>query len=185
MAFAGLDDPERAWELLAMINPINHGNSPEAVALYRAEPYVVAADVYAVAPHTGRGGWTWYTGSAGWMYRLIVESLLGVRREAQRLTFAPRLPATWPSCEIQYRYGETLYRISIRQALAADTAMSVLVDGVAQSERSVLLVDDHRDHVVEVAVRAAPAAASEHSENGRPVAWVGANGNEREGVLDP
>ena len=115
------------------------------------------------------GGWTWYTGSAGWMYRLIVESLLGVRREAQRLTFAPRLPAAWPSCEIQYRYGETLYRISIRQALAADTAMSVRVDGVAQSERSVLLVDDHRDHVVEVAVRAAPAAASEYSENGRPV----------------
>ena len=114
-----LNDAERAWDLLAMINPINHGNSPQAVALYRAEPYVVAADVYAVAPHTGRGGWTWYTGSAGWMYRLIVESLLGVRREAQRLTFAPRLPATWPSCEIQYRYGETLYRISIRQALAS------------------------------------------------------------------
>src|SRR4029434_10075636 len=133
---------------------------------YRAEPYVVAADVYAVAPHTGRGGWTWYTGSAGWMYRLIVESLLGVRREAERLTFAPHLPATWPSCEIQYRYGETPYRITIRQTLAADTAMSVLVDGVAQSERSVLLVDDHQDHVVEVEVRpAAPAAASEHSEN--------------------
>jgi cellobiose phosphorylase len=160
MAFAGLDDPERAWELFAMINPINHGNSPEAVALYRAEPYVVAADVYAVAPHTGRGGWTWYTGSAGWMYRLIVESLLGVRREAQKLTFAPRLPATWPSCEIQYRYGETLYRISIRQAMAADPGMSVVVDGVAQMERSVLLVDDRQDHVVDVEVRPAPAAAS-------------------------
>jgi cyclic beta-1,2-glucan glucanotransferase len=92
-----------------------------------------------------------------------------VRREAQHLTFAPRLPATWPSCEIQYRYGETLYRINIRQTLTADTTMSVLVDGVAQSERSVLLVDDHQDHVVDVAVGAAPAAASEHAENGRPV----------------
>jgi cellobiose phosphorylase len=153
MAFAGLDDPERAWELLAMINPINHGNSPRAIALYRAEPYVVAADVYAVAPHTGRGGWTWYTGSAGWMYRLIVESLLGVRREAQRLTFAPRLPANWPSCEIQYRYAETLYRISIRQTTAVDRGMSVLVDGVPQIERSVLLVDDRRDHIVLVELR--------------------------------
>jgi cellobiose phosphorylase len=155
MAFASLDDPERAWQLLAMINPINHGNSPEAVALYRAEPYVVAADVYAVAPHTGRGGWTWYTGSAGWMYRLIVESLLGLRREARRLTFAPCLPAAWPSCEIQYRYGETLYRISIRRTSAADLVPNVIVDGVAQSERSVLLVDDHQDHLVEVAVRTA------------------------------
>jgi hypothetical protein len=74
------------------------------------------------------------------IYRLIVELLLGVWRAAQRLAFAPRLPASWPSCEIQYRYGETLYRITIRQALAADAAMSVLVDGVAQSDRSVLLV---------------------------------------------
>src|SRR4030067_239513 len=77
MAFARLGDSRRAWELLAMINPVNHGKTPEGVATYKVEPYVAAADVYALAPHTGRGGWTWYTGSAGWMYRLIVESLLG------------------------------------------------------------------------------------------------------------
>ena len=152
MAFAGLGDAERAWELLAMINPVNHGNSPEAIAAYRVEPYVVAADVYAVAPHTERGGWTWYTGSAGWMYRLIVESLLGVRREGQKLTFAPRIPHTWPTYRIQYRYGETLYRIRIAQTRAADTGMSVLVDGVAQVDRSVPLVDDRHDHEVEVEV---------------------------------
>src|SRR6202007_1171782 len=127
-----LGDNDRAWELFALLNPVNHGSNPAEISTYKVEPYVVAADVYAVAPHTGRGGWTWYTGSAGWMYRLIVESLLGLRREAQHLTFAPCLPATWPSCEIQYRYGETLYRIGIRQTLAADTAMSVTVDGVEQ-----------------------------------------------------
>ena len=77
MAFAALGDGARAWELLGMINPVGHGKSAEAIAKYKAEPYVVAADVYAVAPHTGRGGWTWYTGSAGWLYRLILESLIG------------------------------------------------------------------------------------------------------------
>ena len=77
MAFAKLGDSRRAWELMTMINPVNHGNSPESIATYKVEPYVAAADVYAVQPHTGRGGWTWYTGSAGWMYRLIMESLLG------------------------------------------------------------------------------------------------------------
>jgi cellobiose phosphorylase len=77
MAFAALGEAERAWELTAMINPINHARTPEGAAVYKVEPYVVAADVYALAPHTGRGGWTWYTGSAGWMYRLVVESCWG------------------------------------------------------------------------------------------------------------
>jgi cyclic beta-1,2-glucan synthetase len=81
MAFAALGDSRRAWELFTMINPINHGNTAEGIQKYKVEPYVVAADVYAVEPHTGRGGWTWYTGSAAWMYRLIVESLLGLRLE--------------------------------------------------------------------------------------------------------
>jgi len=77
MAFALLGDSERAWELFALLNPVHHGGTPAQIATYRVEPYVVAADVYAVAPHVGRGGWTWYTGSAGWMYRLLVETLLG------------------------------------------------------------------------------------------------------------
>ena len=87
MAFAALGDSRRAWELLAMINPVNHAKSPEAIATYKVEPYVVAADVYALSPHTGRGGWTWYTGSAGWMYRLIVESLLGLRLGSGQTAF--------------------------------------------------------------------------------------------------
>ena len=79
MAFSKLGDSKKAWEILRMINPINHARSPEEVARYKVEPYVIAADVYALSPHIGRGGWTWYTGSAGWMYRLIVESLTRVK----------------------------------------------------------------------------------------------------------
>ena len=92
MAFATLGDSRRAWELLAMINPVNHAATPEAIAVYKVEPYVVAADVYALSPHTGRGGWTWYTGSAGWMYRLIVESLLGLQARGGSTAFYP-MPA--------------------------------------------------------------------------------------------
>src|SRR5205814_1661643 len=93
MAFAKLRDSRRAWELFAMINPINHAGSAKAIATYKVEPYVVAADVYALRPHTGRGGWTWYTGSAGWMYRLILESLLGLSLQVDKLHFAPCPPA--------------------------------------------------------------------------------------------
>jgi hypothetical protein len=91
MAFARLGDNRRAWELFTMINPVNHARSAERAAIYKVEPYVVAADVYAVPPHTGRGGWTWYTGSAAWMYRLIVESLLGLELEVDKLRFVPCL----------------------------------------------------------------------------------------------
>ncbi len=116
MAFAALGDSRRAWELTTMINPANHAKSQEAIATYKVEPYVMAADVYAVAPHTGRGGWTWYTGSAGWMYRLIVESLLGLRLEVDRLHLAPCLPAHWAGLTVHYRYKETVYHIAIAQA---------------------------------------------------------------------
>ncbi len=92
MAFAKLGNNKRLWELLRMINPINHSNTSEKMAIYKVEPYVLAADVYARAPHAGRGGWTWYTGSAGWMYRLIIESFLGLQREANKLKFSPCIP---------------------------------------------------------------------------------------------
>src|SRR5665647_2003168 len=85
MAFAAMGDNRRAWELLSLINPVNHGSTPEKIAVYKVEPYVIAADVYSESQHIGRGGWTWYTGSAGWMYRLITESVLGLRREGDKL----------------------------------------------------------------------------------------------------
>src|SRR4030066_1629824 len=119
MAFAALGASSRAWELLAIINPVSHGRSPEEIETYKVEPYVVAADVYAVSPHIGRGGWTWYTGSAAWMYRLILESLLGLRLEVDKLRFTPCLPADWAGFKMHYRYREAVYHIAVRQTPAA------------------------------------------------------------------
>lgn len=154
MAFAALGDSRRAWELFGMINPINHADTEAKIATYKVEPYVVAADVYAVAPHTGRGGWTWYTGSAGWMYRLILESLLGLALEVDKLSFAPCLPADWASFKLRYRYRETQYHITVLQLQTGDDAAVITVDGIAQHENYILLVDDHQEHVVEVRVSA-------------------------------
>ena len=153
MAFAALGDSRRAWELTTMINPANHAKSQEAIETYKVEPYVMAADVYAVAPHIGRGGWTWYTGSAGWMYRLIVESLLGLRLAGDRLHIAPCLPAHWRALKIHYRYRETVYHIAIEQTHAGDQR-GVTVDGVEQDDQAIALVDDQREHTVEVRVSA-------------------------------
>jgi cellobiose phosphorylase len=157
MAFAALGDRRRAWELWAMINPVNHARSPEGVATYKVEPYVVAADVYALSPHTGRGGWTWYTGSAGWMYRLIVESLLGLRLEVDKLHFTPCLPADWKGFTLHYRYRETVYHITVTvlQARAGNGETSVTVDGVEQHDEAIPLVDDRQEHSVEVHIQAA------------------------------
>ena len=150
MAFAALGDSRRAWELTAMINPVNHARSAEAIATYKVEPYVVAADVYALSPHTGRGGWTWYTGSAGWMYRLIVESLLGLRLEVDKLRFVPCLPADWEAFKVHYRYRETVFHIAVLHTRAGNGEMSVTVDGVEQHDKAIPLVDDRQEHYVEV-----------------------------------
>jgi cellobiose phosphorylase len=159
MAFAAIGERDRAWELLAMINPVHHSQAPEGMATYKVEPYVVAADVYALSPHTGRGGWSWYTGSAGWMYRLIVESLLGLTLEKGCLRFAPCLPADWTAFTMSYRYRETTYDIVVRQTLAAAgegiRAAGITVDGLAQVTDAVHLVDDRAAHQVVVEVRAA------------------------------
>jgi cyclic beta-1,2-glucan synthetase len=156
MAFAALGDTARAWELLAMINPVNRGGSPQAIATYRVEPYVVAADVYALPPHTGRGGWTWYTGSAGWMYRLITECLLGLRLEVDKLYFAPHFPSTWDSFVVHYRHRETVYHITVRWTRHIETAASLMLDGVMQSGTFVPLVDDRTEHRVEVTCSPSP-----------------------------
>ncbi len=151
MAFARLGDRKRTWELLQMINPINHSKTQEATAVYKVEPYVLAADVYAIAPHTGRGGWTWYTGSASWMYQLIIESFLGIRTKAGKLTFDPCIPVEWESFKVNYRYHNTMYNIIVQQQNMAGT-MSVIIDDVKQEEPMVSLVDDWVQHKVEVVV---------------------------------
>ncbi|KXS32758.1 MAG: Glycosyltransferase 36, partial [Candidatus Gallionella acididurans] len=154
MAFALMGENDRAWELFSLLNPIHHGATPEQIAVYKVEPYVVAADVYAVAPHTGRGGWTWYTGSAGWMYRLLIETLLGVNLEGDRLRLTPRMPKSWNSYKIHYRYRQTVYHITISRLDAdAGDADQLLLDGKKLAEKTVPLVDDRHEHSVELKVR--------------------------------
>jgi cellobiose phosphorylase len=154
MAFARQGDNRRAWELFTMINPVNHGRTPAEIAVYRVEPYVVAADVYAVAPHTGRGGWTWYTGSAAWMYRLIVESLLGLRLDVDKLHFSPCLPADWPGFTLHYRYRETVYHIAVRQEASGSSTIQIKVDGKELHDTAIPLVDDQNEHWVEAKISA-------------------------------
>ncbi len=159
MAYAALGDTRRAWEVAAMINPANHARTPAGVATYQAEPYVMAADVYAVAPHVGRAGWSWYTGSAGWMYRFIVESLLGVTREHDRLRVAPRFPSGWTAFTVRYRYGDAVYDIDVRRVNGVHRPTPIVtVDGVAQTDGWVHLIDDHGEHRVGIEVQEAAAA---------------------------
>lgn len=147
MAYASQGNHERAWELFSMINPINHARNQEEVNKYKVEPYVVAADVYGCEPHTGRGGWTWYTGSSAWMYRLIMESLLGLRLKTDKLGFAPCLPKDWNEIKIHYRFRETVYHITILQN---GGKKSVVVDGVEQADNLAHLIDDRQYHEVRV-----------------------------------
>ncbi len=148
MAFAALGDAPRAWWLMDMINPVHHGRTPAEVAAYKVEPYVVAADVYGVAPHTGRGGWSWYTGSAGWMYRLIIESLLGLQLEndhrGARLRVHPCIPADWQGFSVVYRFRDTFYRLQIEFADVAE----LRVDDVVSVDDAIALVDDGGTHQV-------------------------------------
>ena len=154
MAFMEQGDTEQAWELFTLINPIRHATDMTGVNRYRVEPYVMAADIYAVDPHVGQGGWTWYTGSAGWMYRLIVETLLGVQLEADQLRVNPRLPRAWNSVKLHYRYRDTFYHITAQRAgTEHDSPVHLLVDGREQPDAVIHLVDDRQEHTVEVTVQ--------------------------------
>jgi cellobiose phosphorylase len=153
MAFAIMGDHDRAWELFGLLNPVHHSGTPQQIATYKVEPYVVAADVYAVAPHIGRGGWSWYTGSAGWMYRLLIETLLGVNLEGDQLRLTPRLPKSWTTYKIHYRYRQTVYHITISR-LVTDAAEvnQLFLDGEELAVKTVPLADDRREHFVELKV---------------------------------
>jgi len=177
-AFAALGDNEQAWDLLPFINPIHHSKTPEDLRKYRVEPYVLASDIYAAPPHTGRGGWTWYSGSAGYMYSLILESLLGVRLSGDCMTFDPCVPAEWDSYRIDYWYKSTMYHIEVKNSRGESSesdgdkvveskgsvegsvkesagskgsgVRSVFVDGAKQADKKVHLVDDGIEHLVVV-----------------------------------
>jgi cellobiose phosphorylase len=157
MAFALMGDHECAWELFSLLNPLHHSGTPGQIATYKVEPYVVAADVYAVAPHTGRGGWTWYTGSAGWMYRLLIETLLGLNLEGDQLRLAPRMPKSWTTYKIHYHYRQTVYHITItRFESNLPDADQLFLDGKQFASKTVPLVDDHNEHFVELKVGSMP-----------------------------
>jgi cellobiose phosphorylase len=150
MAFASIGDVERAWELFGLINPLHHGNTARTIATYKVEPYVVAADVYTNPQHAGRGGWTWYTGSAGWMYRLVTESLLGIRLEAGRLRIEPKVPPSWRDFDIHYRFRDTVYHIHV--ANRGGAASRVTCDGKEIVDGWIPLRDDRTEHRVEIAL---------------------------------
>jgi len=150
MAFAKAGDRDKCYELLQLVNPVNHGGNADEIAVYKTEPYVMAGDVYGVAPHTGRGGWTWYTGSAGWMYQLIIEWVLGLKRKHNTLSFEPCLPPGWPGFTIHYRFNNTVYHINVQAT--ADDEMQVLVDDNMQNDKLVHLQDDRKEHSVAIKI---------------------------------
>jgi cellobiose phosphorylase len=151
MAFALAGETTRAWDFFKLINPILKTQTAAAVTRYKVEPYVMAADVYSVAPHTGRGGWTWYTGSAGWMYRLLTETLLGIEVRVDVLHFTPRLPAAWKSFKLHYRFRETFYRISCQNVSGSwKGPPRITVDGTITGMDVVKLKNDGLEHVVEL-----------------------------------
>jgi cyclic beta-1,2-glucan synthetase len=142
---------DRAFELFQMLNPFTHARTPAEVATYKVEPYVVAADVYTADGQLGRGGWTWYTGSASWMYRVGLEGILGLKKRGDMLFVEPRAPAAWREYIIEYRHGRSLYVIVVHKESAAPRgAGRVTIDGRGSDGRGIPLVDDGGRHVVEV-----------------------------------
>jgi cyclic beta-1,2-glucan synthetase len=151
LATALRGDGDRAFELYQMINPLTHARTPEEVETYKVEPYVVAADVYTAEGHLGRGGWTWYTGSASWMYRVGLEGILGFRKRGETLFVEPRVPASWPGYTIEYRYGKSLYVIEVgNEGRVGQGPVEVTIDGQVVDGAGIPLVDDGERHTVTV-----------------------------------
>jgi cyclic beta-1,2-glucan synthetase len=150
-AFAEFGDGDHAEELFRLLNPIYHSDTLDKAMRYRVEPYVVASDVYSVEPHVGRGGWTWYTGSAGWMYRLGLEALLGLYRIGESLRIDPCIPKDWPGYDLTYRNGETSYRIRVENPGGVNRGVKqVTLDGEVLPGEEIPLLDDGRQHEVRV-----------------------------------
>jgi cyclic beta-1,2-glucan synthetase len=150
-AFAKLGQGDRAWELFQMLNPIQRADTPEKVARYKVEPYVIAADIYSQASHIGMGGWTWYTGSSGWMYRLGLEAILGITRTGKFLSIRPCIPRHWPGFKVDYRFGVTHYKISVENPRGINQGVQkILLDGNPLPAEEVSLLDDGLPHEVRV-----------------------------------
>jgi cyclic beta-1,2-glucan synthetase len=152
LAFAELGDGDRAAGLFALLNPINHARTPAEAQRYKVEPYVVAADVYSEPPHVGRGGWTWYTGAAGWMYRAGIEGILGLRREGEGFFIDPRLPAAWPGFSVALSFAGTRYMLQIERLPAALGPSEIWLDGVQLASKSFWFSLDGEAHDLKIAL---------------------------------
>jgi cyclic beta-1,2-glucan synthetase len=153
LAYGMLGDGDKLGELLWLLNPIHLAGTNAAIHRYKVEPYVVAADIYGVPPHIGRGGWTWYTGSAGWMYRVALESLLGFRPQGSSIVLDPCIPRTWPGFDIRYRYGSASYDIAVENPSRVNRGIaSAELDGEALDVKAlrIPLTDDGKEHSVRV-----------------------------------
>jgi cyclic beta-1,2-glucan synthetase len=151
MALARLGSGDEVAELFHMLNPINHTRTGAEVDLYKAEPYVVAGDVYGRAPHEGRAGWSWYTGSAAWLYRTGVESMLGLRRRGATFGIDPCIPSSWPAYDITWKIGGTEYRIAVSNPGRQGTGVAIAtLDGKPADAAAIPIVEDGRVHIVTV-----------------------------------
>ena len=150
IAFAKMGDGDKAWELFELINPINHSENQREYFRYKLEPYVMAADVYSVYPHTGRGGWSWYTGASGWMYRAGMEYLLGFQKNGDTVILDPCIPSRWKEYSISYRYRDTEYKILVKNPDGRNKGVrKISVDGKISTGNKFQLVDDNGKHTIE------------------------------------
>jgi cyclic beta-1,2-glucan synthetase len=162
MAFARLGDGKAAADVLRLLNPVEHTRTPSEVALYKGEPYVVAADVYALTNQEGRCGWTWYTGSSGWMYRVWLEEVLGFRLRGQHLMIDPVIPPDWMQFSISYRFRETLYRMTVENPdKVGRGVLWIEMDGVQMSTPYFVLQDDKVQHAVRIRLGGKPLPKEE------------------------
>jgi cyclic beta-1,2-glucan synthetase len=150
-AWAMLERHDKAFELFSMLNPINHTLTFRDVQTYANEPYVMSADVYTASPHQGRGGWSWYTGAAGWMYQAGLEYILGVKLQGNQLSIQPCVPSDWKFFSIDYRFGKTTYSLDIYCQQEHSVPVKWVVDGNEVGDQTSLqLIDDGQTHKVEV-----------------------------------
>ena len=157
MAYTRLGDGNQAHKLYNLINPINHTRSLLDISTYKGEPYVMAADVYAIPPHTGRGGWTWYTGSASWMYRVGIGEILGFNKIGNCLIINPCIPEDWHGFDITYRFGNSQYKIEIKNPqMVQKGVMSITLDGLKLKTQSIPLKDDGEVHYIVVTMGTEP-----------------------------
>jgi cyclic beta-1,2-glucan synthetase len=164
IAFAMLGDGDRAGDLFALLNPINQASTRAGLHRYKVEPYVVAADIYAAAHHTGRGGWTWYTGAAAWMYRAGLESMLGFKVRGDRLTVEPSIPRSWPGYEVTYRRGKTLYHIKVENPHGVNVGVvNVELDGALLPLNEIPLQADGTRHEIRIVLGNKPFALEDET----------------------